>query len=101
MTCEDAVELQLQQPHVVRLETRPQSRGEGQITMRDLVREEVTPRIFPQMRPERIIVGEFVSSWVSVSIPIKALRLCGEVYSVGSACPLSRRIAPPLEMSIS
>jgi pilus assembly protein CpaF len=39
ITCEDAAELQLQQPHVVRLETRPSNlEGEGQITMRDLVR---------------------------------------------------------------
>ena len=40
ITCEDAAELQLQQPHVVRLETRPPNiEGEGQITMRDLVQE--------------------------------------------------------------
>ena len=39
ITCEDAAELQLQQPHVVRLETRPPNiEGEGQVTMRDLVR---------------------------------------------------------------
>ena len=38
ITCEDAAELQLQQPHVVRLETRPPNlEGEGQITMRELV----------------------------------------------------------------
>ncbi|MBI3701015.1 MAG: CpaF family protein [Afipia sp.] len=53
ITCEDAAELQLQQPHVVRLETRPPNiEGEGQITMRDLVRNCL------RMRPERIIVGE-------------------------------------------
>jgi pilus assembly protein CpaF len=53
VTCEDAAELQLQQPHVVRLETRPPNlEGEGQITMRDLVRNCL------RMRPERIIVGE-------------------------------------------
>ena len=40
ITCEDAAELQLQQPHVVRLETRPPNlEGEGQVTMRDLVQE--------------------------------------------------------------
>ena len=40
ITCEDAAELQLQQPHVVRLETRPPNlEGQGQITMRDLVQE--------------------------------------------------------------
>jgi pilus assembly protein CpaF len=53
VTCEDAAELQLQQPHVVRLETRPPNlEGQGQITMRDLVKNCL------RMRPERIIVGE-------------------------------------------
>jgi pilus assembly protein CpaF len=53
ITCEDAAELQLQQPHVVRLETRPPNlEGEGSITMRDLVKNCL------RMRPERIIVGE-------------------------------------------
>jgi pilus assembly protein CpaF len=53
ITCEDAAELQLQQAHVVRLETRPPNlEGEGQVTMRDLVRNCL------RMRPERIIVGE-------------------------------------------
>jgi pilus assembly protein CpaF len=53
ITCEDAAELQLQQPHVVRLETRPPNlEGSGVITMRDLVRNCL------RMRPERIIVGE-------------------------------------------
>lgn len=53
ITCEDAAELQLQQPHVVRLETRPPNlEGEGSVTMRDLVKNCL------RMRPERIIVGE-------------------------------------------
>jgi pilus assembly protein CpaF len=53
ITCEDSAELQLQQPHVVRLETRPPNlEGEGEITTRDLVRNCL------RMRPERIIVGE-------------------------------------------
>src|SRR5580693_5793155 len=53
ITCEDAAELQLQQPHVVRLETRPPNlEGTGQISMRDLVKNCL------RMRPERIIVGE-------------------------------------------
>jgi pilus assembly protein CpaF len=53
VTCEDAAELQLQQPHVVRLETRPPNlEGTGAITMRDLVKNCL------RMRPERIIVGE-------------------------------------------
>lgn len=53
ITCEDTAELQLQQPHVVRLETRPPNlEGAGEITMRDLVKNCL------RMRPERIIVGE-------------------------------------------
>jgi len=53
ITCEDAAELQLQQPHVVRLETRPPNlEGQGTVTMRDLVKNCL------RMRPERIIVGE-------------------------------------------
>ena len=53
ITCEDAAELQLQQPHVVRLETRPPNiEGEGQVNMRDLVKNCL------RMRPDRIIVGE-------------------------------------------
>jgi len=53
ITCEDSAELQLQQPHVVRLETRPPNlEGEGEITMRELVKNCL------RMRPERIIVGE-------------------------------------------
>ncbi|WP_328378444.1 CpaF family protein [Streptomyces sp. NBC_00440] len=53
ITVEDAAELQLQQAHVVRLETRPANvEGNGQITIRDLVRNSL------RMRPDRIIVGE-------------------------------------------
>lgn len=53
ITCEDSAELQLQQPHVVRLETRPPNlEGKGEISMRDLVKNCL------RMRPERIIVGE-------------------------------------------
>ena len=53
ITCEDAAELQLQQAHVVRLETRPPNlEGSGAISMRDLVKNCL------RMRPERIIVGE-------------------------------------------
>lgn len=57
VTIEDAAELQLQQPHVVRLETRPPSlEGSGEITMRDLVKNSL------RMRPDRIIMGEVRSS---------------------------------------
>ena len=53
ITIEDAAELQLQQPHVVRLETRPPSlEGRGEITQRDLVRNAL------RMRPDRVIIGE-------------------------------------------
>lgn len=53
ITCEDSAELQLQQPHVVRLETRPPNiEGSGAISMRELVKNCL------RMRPERIIVGE-------------------------------------------
>jgi pilus assembly protein CpaF len=53
VTIEDAVELQLQQPHVARLETRPPNlEGRGEITSRDLLRNAL------RMRPDRIIVGE-------------------------------------------
>ncbi len=53
ITCEDTAELQLQQDHVVRLETRPPNlEGEGEVTMRELIKNCL------RMRPERIIVGE-------------------------------------------
>ncbi|NPD69965.1 CpaF family protein [Lichenicola cladoniae] len=53
VTIEDAAELRLQQPHVVRLETRPPSlEGGGEITQRDLVRNAL------RMRPDRVIIGE-------------------------------------------
>jgi pilus assembly protein CpaF len=53
VTIEDAAELQFQQPHVVRMETRPPSlEGGGEITQRDLIRNAL------RMRPDRIIVGE-------------------------------------------
>ena len=53
ITIEDAAELQLQQPHVVRLETRPANiEGKGEVTQRALVRNAL------RMRPDRIILGE-------------------------------------------
>ncbi|GAA4375685.1 CpaF family protein [Agromyces bauzanensis] len=53
ITIEDAVELQLQQDHVVRLESRPPNiEGRGEITIRDLVRNSL------RMRPDRIVIGE-------------------------------------------
>ena len=53
VTIEDSAELQLQQPHVVRLETRPPNiEGKGEITQRELVRNSL------RMRPDRIVVGE-------------------------------------------
>jgi pilus assembly protein CpaF len=57
VTIEDAAELRLQQPHVVRLETRPANlEGDGEITMRDLVKNSL------RMRPDRIILGEIRGS---------------------------------------
>jgi pilus assembly protein CpaF len=53
LTIEDAAELQLQQPHVVRMETRPRNiEGTGEVTQRDLVKNSL------RMRPDRIIIGE-------------------------------------------
>jgi len=53
VTIEDSAELQLRQPHVVRLETRPPNiESKGEVTSRDLVRNSL------RMRPERIIIGE-------------------------------------------
>ncbi len=53
VTIEDAAELQLQQPHVVRLETRPPNiEGKGEVTARDLLRNAL------RMRPDRIVIGE-------------------------------------------
>ena len=53
ITIEDAAELKLQQPHVVRLEARPPNiEGKGQVSIRDLVRNSL------RMRPDRIVVGE-------------------------------------------
>jgi pilus assembly protein CpaF len=53
VTIEDSAELQLQQPHVVRLETRPPNiEGRGAVTQRDLVRNSL------RMRPDRIVIGE-------------------------------------------
>jgi pilus assembly protein CpaF len=52
-TIEDAAELRLQQPHVIRMETRPRNiEGSGEVTIRDLVRNAL------RMRPDRVIVGE-------------------------------------------
>ena len=53
VTIEDAAELRLQQPHVVRLETRPPNiEGEGEVTQRALVRNSL------RMRPDRVVIGE-------------------------------------------
>jgi pilus assembly protein CpaF len=53
ITCEDAAELQLQQPHVITLESRPANvEGSGEVSIRDLVRNCL------RMRPDRIVVGE-------------------------------------------
>lgn len=57
VTIEDSAELQLQQPHVVRLETRPPNiEGRGEVTQRDLVKNAL------RMRPDRIVIGEVRSA---------------------------------------
>jgi pilus assembly protein CpaF len=58
VTIEDAAELRMQQPHVVRLETRPANlEGNGEVNMRDLVKNAL------RMRPDRIILGEVRGPW--------------------------------------
>src|SRR3546814_16812265 len=53
VTIEDSAELQLQQPHVVRLETRPSNiEGRGAVSQRELVRNSL------RMRPDRVVIGE-------------------------------------------
>ena len=90
ITCEDAAELQLQQPHVVRLETRPPNlEGEGQVTMRDLVRNCL------RMRPERIIVGEvrgpeafdLLQAMNTVLAPLTMMSAMSSRASSGSSGP--------------
>src|SRR5919205_156820 len=57
VTIEDSAELQMQQPHVVRLETRPPNiEGKGEVTQRDLVKNAL------RMRPDRIVIGEVRSA---------------------------------------
>ena len=96
ITCEDAAELQLQQPHVVRLETRPPNlEGEGAITMRDLVKNCL------RMRPERIIVGEVRGQWrhpldiASLKRLLQCPRRCRETVGTNDACSGDHRVGDP------
>ena len=67
VTIEDAAELQLQQPHVVRLETRPPNiEGRGEVTQRALVRNSL------RMRPDRILIGEV--RWAEVLDMLQAMN---------------------------
>lgn len=76
ITCEDTAELQLQQPHVVRLETRPAgSEGTGAVTMQDLVRNAL------RMKPHRIIVGEVRDS---AAIDLVQAMNTGHMGSMGT-----------------
>ena len=81
ITIEDAAELQLQQPHVVRLETRTVSaEGTGQVTMRDLLVNTL------RMRPDRIIVGRDTRGRGAGDAPGDEHRApcCFPLYLVGS-----------------
>jgi pilus assembly protein CpaF len=94
ITCEDAAELQLQQPHVVRLETRPPNiEGEGQVSMRELVRNCL------RMRPERIIVGE-VRGPEAFDLLQEALSRCESMITMGGFSLPSRTIREMICASI-
>jgi len=83
ITIEDSAELMLQQPHVVRLETRPPNiEGKGQITQRDLVRNAL------RMRPDRIVVGEVRGDEVLDSVHVGPVgHVAREDDSVGDITP--------------
>jgi pilus assembly protein CpaF len=71
VTIEDAAELRLQQPHVVRLESRPAGvEGRGEVTVRDLLRNAL------RMRPDRIVIGE-VRGPEALDAPLRPSRVSG------------------------
>ncbi|MGD0073105.1 MAG: CpaF family protein [Candidatus Binataceae bacterium] len=91
VTIEDSAELTLQQPHVVRLETRPSNlEGRGEITQRDLVKNCL------RMRPDRIIVGEVRSSEVIDMLQAMSTGHDGSLSTVHANSP--RETVGRLEM---
>ena len=89
VTIEDAVELQIQQEHVVRLESRPPNiEGKGEVTIRDLLRNSL------RMRPDRIVVGE-VRGGESLDM-LQAMNTGhdGSLSTVHSNSPARRRRPP-------
>ena len=82
VTIEDAVELKLQQRHVIRLETKnPNSDGSGEVTIRDLVRNAL------RMRPDRIIIGEVRSGEALDMIQAMNTGHMGSITTVHSNSP--------------
>ncbi|HKV56531.1 MAG TPA: CpaF family protein [Candidatus Binataceae bacterium] len=82
VTIEDSAELSLQQPHVVRLETRPANlEGKGEITQRDLVRNCL------RMRPDRIIVGEVRSAEVIDMLQAMSTGHDGSIATIHANSP--------------
>ena len=82
VTIEDAVELQLHQDHVIRLEARPANiEGQGQITIRDLVRNAL------RMRPDRIIVGEVRGAETLDMLQAMNTGHDGSLSTVHANCP--------------
>jgi pilus assembly protein CpaF len=82
VTIEDSAELSLQQPHVVRLETRPSNlEGKGEITQRDLVKNCL------RMRPDRIIVGEVRSAEVLDMLQAMSTGHDGSIATVHANSP--------------
>jgi pilus assembly protein CpaF len=82
VTIEDSAELSLQQPHVVRLETRPPNlEGRGEITQRDLVRNAL------RMRPDRIIVGEVRGAEVADMLQAMSTGHDGSISTIHANSP--------------
>ena len=85
VTIEDSAELQLQQPHVVRLETRPPNiEGRGTVTQRDLLRNAL------RMRPDRIIIGEVRGSEIYDMLQAMNTGHDGSLTARATACCVSR-----------
>jgi pilus assembly protein CpaF len=82
VTIEDSAELMLQQPHVVRLETRPPNvEGKGEITQRDLVKNSL------RMRPDRIVVGEVRGSEVIDMLQAMSTGHDGSIATIHANSP--------------